>query len=72
MPFVIICNSVVITQPARNSFCAEQGFFSAKENFRTRDAVECFNVFPSAENSRGMFSNSTYRVEPLFIRLDNL
>ena len=42
-------------------------FFSTQKNFRTRDAVECSNVFLSAENNPGVILDSTEHAKPLFI-----
>ena len=38
-----------------------------QKNFRTRDAVECSNVFLSAGNNPGVLKNSTEHAETLFI-----
>ena len=40
---------------------------STQKNFRARDAVECSNVFLSAENNPGVLKNSTEHAETLFI-----
>ena len=56
-----------MVQRAQYCFRARQSCFQHAENFRARDAVECYNVFLNAENNPEVLKNSTEHAEPLFI-----